>query len=122
MVIQKRILFLQKYLIKSQRTRIQKQTHHIEFDLSGSNLSYEAGDVLGIYPTNDPELIDELITNLNFDPDELIDDKKLKEILLYDFDIRNLTKDFVLAWLDKSSSESLGQIIKNTFRRIHNRA
>ena len=81
----------------------QKQTHHIEFDLSGSNHSYEAGDVLGIYPTNDPELIDELITNLNFDPDELIDDKKLKEILLYDFDIRNLTKDFVLAWLDKSS-------------------
>ncbi|MEC7639056.1 MAG: flavodoxin domain-containing protein [Verrucomicrobiota bacterium] len=92
----------------------QKQTHHIEFDLSGSNLSYEAGDVLGIYPTNDPELIDELITNLNFDPDELVDDKKLKEILLYDFDIRNLTKDFVLAWLDKSSSESLGKTIKNT--------
>ena len=92
----------------------QKQTHHVEFDLSGSNLSYEAGDVLGIYPTNDPELIDELITNLNFDPDELVDDKKLKETLLHDYDIRNLTKDFVLAWFDKSSSEALGQIINNS--------
>ena len=92
----------------------QKQTHHVEFDLSGSNLSYEAGDVLGIYPTNDPELINELITNLNFDPDELVDDKKLKETLLNDYDIRNLTKDFVLAWFDKSSSEALGQIINNS--------
>ena len=91
-----------------------KQTHHVEFDLSGSHLNYEAGDVLGIYPTNDPELVDELTTNLNFNPDELVDDKKLKEILLNDYDIRNLTKDFVLAWFDKSNSEALGQIIKNS--------
>ncbi|MGA3882192.1 sulfite reductase [NADPH] flavoprotein alpha-component, partial [Bacillus pumilus] len=39
-----------------------KETRHLELSLEGSGLVYEPDDSLGIYPTNDPALVDELIT------------------------------------------------------------
>ena len=35
-----------------------KETRHLELSLEGSGLTYEPGDALGIYPENDPELVD----------------------------------------------------------------
>ena len=43
-----------------------KETHHVELSLEGSGLSYEPGDALGVYPTNDPEMVDELLVALRF--------------------------------------------------------
>ena len=42
---------------------------HIEFDLTGSNLVYEAGDHVGIYPCNDQVLVNKIgeILNVNLD-------------------------------------------------------
>lgn len=33
---------------------------HIEFDLSGSKIRYDAGDHLAVYPVNDPDLVEKL--------------------------------------------------------------
>ena len=38
----------------------EKDTRHYEISLEGSGLTYEAGDALGIMPTNSPELVDEI--------------------------------------------------------------
>ncbi len=38
-----------------------KETRHVVIDLSGSDLTYSIGDALGVYPTNCPELVDQII-------------------------------------------------------------
>lgn len=35
-----------------------KETRHVELSLEGSGLTYEPGDSLGVYPENDPELVE----------------------------------------------------------------
>ncbi|MGH8162095.1 MAG: diflavin oxidoreductase, partial [Gammaproteobacteria bacterium] len=47
-----------------------KQVHHVEIALDDSGLSYEAGDALGVYPHNCPELVDELLAVLECDGEE----------------------------------------------------
>jgi sulfite reductase (NADPH) flavoprotein alpha-component len=44
----------------------EKETHHIEFSLEGSELAYEVGDALGVYPVNDAGIVDEIIAALPF--------------------------------------------------------
>ena len=34
----------------------EKDTRHFELDLTGWGLSFEVGDSVGVYPTNDPNL------------------------------------------------------------------
>ena len=48
----------------------EKDTRHFEISLQGSGLTYEAGDALGIMPTNSPELVDEILKALQFDGEE----------------------------------------------------
>ena len=43
---------------------------HIEFDLSNSGLSYEAGDHLGVFPHNAPKHVQRIADRLNVDLDQ----------------------------------------------------
>lgn len=49
-----------------------RETRHIEISLEGSNLQYEPGDSLGIYPENNARLVDELIAAFGWKTDEQI--------------------------------------------------
>jgi sulfite reductase (NADPH) flavoprotein alpha-component len=42
-----------------------KDTRFVALDLKGSGLSYKVGDALGIYPENDPEMVDWIIEALD---------------------------------------------------------
>jgi len=69
------------------RTRLnkagsQKETWHIEFDLDGSSVNYAVGDSFGIYPANDPGLVDAVLKALDAPPDFPIADRTLREVLL----------------------------------------
>ena len=46
-----------------------RDTRHFSLDLNGSGLTYEVGDVLGVYPRNNPLYVDELIGILGFASD-----------------------------------------------------
>ena len=59
----------------------QKETWHIEFDLAGSELDYAVGDSLGIFPINDPGLVDAVIAALGAPPDFPIGGRTLRETL-----------------------------------------
>src|ERR1700730_18694573 len=48
----------------------EKQPSHYEFSLEQSGLVFEPGDSLGVFPTNPPELVDEIITLLGFTGEE----------------------------------------------------
>ncbi len=43
----------------------EKETRFVSFDLTGSGTSYEAGDALGVYAENYPDLVEAIITALN---------------------------------------------------------
>src|SRR2546426_7571395 len=53
-----------------------KDTRHFELDLTGWGLSFEVGDSLAVYPTNDPELVDEIIRTLGATGDEQVPRQK----------------------------------------------
>lgn len=38
-----------------------KETRHLVIDIAGSGLVYKAGDSLGVFPSNRPEEVDEII-------------------------------------------------------------
>ncbi len=59
----------------------EKSTWHIEFDLSGAGLDYTVGDSFGVYPTNDPALVDAVIKAIDAPEDFPIAGKTLKEML-----------------------------------------
>ena len=40
---------------------------HIEFDITGSKMRYDAGDHVAVFPTNDPDLVERLGQRLGVD-------------------------------------------------------
>ena len=49
-----------------------KQVRHVELDLAESGLSYEAGDLLGVFPQNCPSLVSQLLAALGHDGEEAV--------------------------------------------------
>jgi sulfite reductase (NADPH) flavoprotein alpha-component len=71
------------------RTRLnkpgsEKETWHVEFDLSECRLDYVVGDSFGIYPTNDPGLVDSVIAAIGASPDACIGPRPLRDVLLHE--------------------------------------
>src|SRR5690348_15628140 len=54
----------------------EKETLHYEFSLAGSALQYEVGDSMGVFPQNDPALVEELLHALHFTGDEKVTNKE----------------------------------------------
>ena len=50
----------------------EKETRHIGFSLEGSEVEYEVGDALGVYPRNDSALVSELISALRLNREEKV--------------------------------------------------
>jgi sulfite reductase (NADPH) flavoprotein alpha-component len=59
----------------------EKETFHIEIDLADSGLAYTVGDSFGIFPANDPALVDAVIKALDAPPDFPIGGRTLREVL-----------------------------------------
>ena len=55
-----------------------KDTRHLVVSLAGSGLAYTAGDSLGVYPTNRPELVGEILALLRATGDEPVSPAALK--------------------------------------------
>jgi sulfite reductase (NADPH) flavoprotein alpha-component len=67
-----------------------KDTRHFVLNLAQSGLSYTPGDSLGAFARNSPELVDEVIALLGFDPEAAVNDPKgqtttLRQALLRDY-------------------------------------
>jgi sulfite reductase (NADPH) flavoprotein alpha-component len=69
------------------RTRLnkpgsQKETWHIDFDLTECGLDYAVGDAFGLYPRNDPDLADAVLAALGAPPNFPIGGRTLREVLI----------------------------------------
>ena len=87
----------------------EKDTRNFEVDLSGWGLSFEVGDSLAVYATNDPELVDEMIHTLGATGDEQVPRPKgepttLREALLRDYSITQPTPKFLRAMAERASA------------------
>ena len=58
-----------------------KDTRHLEINLSGSGLAYEVGDSLGVFPKNDTELVEGILKNQGFTGDEQVTQSGWKDRL-----------------------------------------
>ncbi|MFJ7754688.1 assimilatory sulfite reductase (NADPH) flavoprotein subunit [Peribacillus muralis] len=78
-----------------------KETRHVELSLEGSGLTFQPGDSLGVYPKNDSALVDMLLHELNWDPEEMVKVNKqgdlhsFRESLISCFEITVLTKSLL---------------------------
>ncbi|BCX89124.1 sulfite reductase (NADPH) flavoprotein alpha-component [Methylomarinovum tepidoasis] len=86
-----------------------KETRHIEFSLEGSGLSYEPGDVLGVYPTNPPAYVEDLLRVLGwsgYEEVELSGERlSLREAFFSRLDITSLTRPLLEKYAEASGAE-----------------
>src|SRR5207237_10068611 len=89
-----------------------KDTRHFELDLAGWGLSFEVGDSLAVYATNDPQLVDEIIHAIGASGEEEVPRPKgmsttLREALLRDYSVTQPTPKFLKAIAHKASAAPL---------------
>ncbi len=99
-----------------------KETNHIEIDLSGSGLTYKPGDALGVYPVHHEEYVKELLEIVNATGDESVildsdDETDLRHALSSMCSLNNITVKFLKLILSKvtdlEKSKELESYIKN---------
>jgi sulfite reductase (NADPH) flavoprotein alpha-component len=86
-----------------------KDTRHFEIDLSGSGLAYEVGDSLGVFPTNNPALVQEILSILGFSGEEQVPDPNgnsvsIREALSSHYVITQKDKKLLAAIAEKDPS------------------
>lgn len=95
-----------------------RETRHIELSLEGSNLQYEPGDSLGIYPENHPQLVEELIAAMGWNGEETItvnkngEQRTLRDALRRYYEITVLTKPLLEQAAQLSTSGELKQLFE----------
>jgi sulfite reductase (NADPH) flavoprotein alpha-component len=94
-----------------------KETRQIGFDLADTGLIYEAGDALGVWPTNCPELVGDVLSALKLPPSAPIAVKGVGEVpiseaLLRHHDIARITTDLLEFVRERSGSEVLTRLLK----------
>ncbi|MGH8099738.1 MAG: sulfite reductase subunit alpha [Chthoniobacterales bacterium] len=77
----------------------EKDTRHFELDLTSWGLNYEVGDSMTVWPTNDPQLVDEIIQKIGAKGDEPVKgpngDTTLRQALLRHCRITQTTPKFL---------------------------
>ena len=95
-----------------------RETRHIEISLEGSNLQYEPGDSLGVYPENHPRLVDDLIAAMGWNADEAVvinkqgEARALRDALLRHYEITVLTKPLIEQVVKISGNEGLRTLLE----------
>ena len=92
-----------------------KETHHLELSLEGSGLTYEPGDALGIYPTNAPEVVDDLLQALHFNGEEqvTVDGKAVPvhDALFRHYEVTTITRPVMQKFALLAKNKNLEQLL-----------
>lgn len=95
----------------------EKETRHYAFDLSETGLAYEAGDSLGVWPTNCPEMVEEILDTLKLDPSATVTIKgkgeiSLAQALLSHFEITRISREMLRFIHERSGSRTLDELLQ----------
>ena len=93
-----------------------KETRHFEFSLSGSGLSYEPGDSLGVVPTNCSQVVDDLLDATGFSGSEKVTvndiETELRLALLHQFACTVLSKIQIKKFNEIAQVQALEELLK----------
>ena len=80
-----------------------KETFHFEVSLAGSDLAYEAGDSLGVFPSNDPAEVDAVLAAAGLSGEEPVESgaPDLREVLTRQVTLREPSRQLLAALLGK---------------------
>jgi len=103
-----------------------KDVRHIEIDLEGSDLTYSAGDALGVWFKNDTALVEKILKKLNIDTstEVTVDDKSLSvtDALTECYELTGTHPAFVEGYATLTNNAELLALItdKNALRDFAN--
>ncbi|WP_226505283.1 sulfite reductase subunit alpha [Pseudomonas sp. MWU16-30317] len=94
----------------------QKETRHIAFDLTDSGFDYQAGDALGVWPSNCLTLVEDLLGTLRLDSGQAVTlkdqgDMALAVALQKHLDICRITPDWLRIVAEHSNSALLTELL-----------
>ncbi|MGZ9897258.1 assimilatory sulfite reductase (NADPH) flavoprotein subunit [Shewanella gaetbuli] len=88
-----------------------RDVRHVEIDLGESGIQYQVGDALGIWFSNNPALVDEIISGLSLSADEQVtvgkETTSLVEALTDKKELTQLYPGLVKAWAEFSGNADL---------------
>jgi sulfite reductase (NADPH) flavoprotein alpha-component len=93
-----------------------KEVRHFEIALPATELTYEAGDALGIIPANDPALVSDLLGALGFDGEEAVpgaeaDEFPLRLALSQQYDITKPATELLKAVAERNPTCNLAPLL-----------
>ncbi|OKP86935.1 sulfite reductase [NADPH] flavoprotein alpha-component [Paenibacillus helianthi] len=94
-----------------------RETRHLELSLAGSNMTFEPGDSLGVYPENHPRLVEEIIAAMGWNSGETVplnkkgEEGTLHEALLRHYEITVLTKPLLEQAAKLSTAPALHELL-----------
>ncbi|MCF8603349.1 bifunctional nitrate reductase/sulfite reductase flavoprotein subunit alpha [Gordonia sp. HY442] len=94
-----------------------KEVRRFAFELPPDTLTYQAGDALGVVPTNSPALVDEWLAVTNLDGDLPVDaagdTMPLRTALAEHFEIARITRDLVGFVADRHDDPHLRSLLEH---------
>ena len=98
-----------------------KDTRFISLSLNGSGIGYEAGDALGIWPTNCPDLVEEVLERAGLKDDALVSvdkagDLPLRQALQDNFELTRPSRETLEFIAERSASAELKSLLSETRR------
>lgn len=98
-----------------------KDVRHIELSLEGSGLHYEPGDSLAVIASNPPQLVEQLLAQLNLDRTAVVEvagaAMTLEQALTDSVEITGTSLGFLRAWAGFSKARQLQQLLLPESRR-----
>ena len=93
-----------------------RDIRHVELSLDGSGLHYEPGDAIGVWPENPPALVEQWLSLLALNGDQLVhhDNRELplRRWLSHERDLTRLSRPLIAAIADASGDAELATILR----------
>ncbi|XDZ50040.1 assimilatory sulfite reductase (NADPH) flavoprotein subunit [Neisseriaceae bacterium CLB008] len=89
-----------------------KDIQHVVIDLGDSGIHYQPGDALGVWPSNEPALVDAILAATGFNGDDLVtltdgQQQPLRAVLLHHAELTQNTPQFVKGYAQLGQIEPL---------------
>ncbi len=93
-----------------------KEIRQYIFDLQDTGFEYEAGDALGVWPTNSPELVSDMLAALKLSPSLPVmvkdhGEMAFSDALLQQYEITRISSDFLRFVAERTGSEELHRLL-----------
>jgi sulfite reductase (NADPH) flavoprotein alpha-component len=92
-----------------------KRTVHLELSLTGSGITYQPGDALGVHPRNAPDYVREIISMAHLAEEARVtvdgQDRPLGEALGETYEVTTITRPFLKAYVAETGHAELAKLL-----------